>query len=51
MTVKELREFLEKYADNDLVRFFTEKGTKEFMHITILRDDTLFKNVAIIELD
>ena len=51
MTVKELRAFLEKYADEDLVRFFTEKGTKEFMKITILRDDTFFKNVAIIELD
>ena len=44
MTVKELREFLEKYQDDDSVRFFTEKGTKEFQHVKVIRDDVLYQN-------
>ena len=51
MTVKELRAFLEKYADEDLVRFFTDKGTRELLHSKPIQDDTLYRNVAIIEVD
>ena len=51
MTVKELRVLLEKYADEDLVRFFTDKGTRELPHFKLIQDDILYRNVAIIEVD
>ena len=51
LTVKELRTFLEKYADEDLVRFFTDKGTRELPHFKLIQDDILYRNVAIIEVD
>ncbi len=51
LTVKELREFLEKYADNDSVRFFTDKGSRECLHVKLIQDDVLYRNVAIIEVD
>lgn len=51
LTVKELREFLDKYQDEDCVRFFTDKGTRELLHFKLLQDDILYRNVAIIEVD
>jgi hypothetical protein len=42
---------LEKYADEDLVRFFTDKGTRELLHFKLIQDDILYRNVAIIEVD
>jgi type III secretory pathway component EscR len=51
LTVKELREFLDKYQDEDCVRFFTDKGTRELPHFKLIQDDILYRNVAIIEVD
>lgn len=51
LTVKELREYLAQYQDEDPVRFFTEKGTREFLHIRLIVDDMLYSKVVIIEVD
>jgi type III secretory pathway component EscR len=49
--VKELREFLEKFTEDDQVRFFTDQGSREFSHVKLVWDDIFYKEIAIIELD
>jgi hypothetical protein len=51
LKVKELKEFLERFHDEDDVRFFTDKGSKELPHSYLLKDDILYKHVAIIEVE
>jgi hypothetical protein len=51
VTVKELREVLEKYPEEAFVRFFTDRGSRELHYIKLIQDEVLYRHVVIIEVD
>jgi hypothetical protein len=48
MKVQDFREFLEKFTEDDQVRFLTDQGYTDLPPVQFVWDDIFYKEIAVI---